>query len=94
MNLVGKYIKLINDSSFHVTGLILLFPPGIVMYLFFPNTEYTNKLIISGAICTVVTSLHTAIGIYALIKKEYEAVLNFLLFPACMVIFLAYLEFM
>lgn len=94
MNLVRKYIKLINDASLHVTGLILLLPPGIVTYLFFPNTEYTNRLIISGAICATLTSVHTAIGIYALVKKEYQTVLNFLLLPAGMVCFLAYLEFM
>jgi hypothetical protein len=69
MSLVQKYIKLINDSSIHVTGLVLLLPPAIVVYLFFPNIEYTHWLIAAGIICTVVFSVHTVIGIYALIKK-------------------------
>lgn len=93
MSLVKKYIKLINDSSIHVTGLVLLLPPGITAYLFFPNTEYTNRLIISGAFCTVISSVHTVIGIYALIKKDYKTVLNFLLLPAFIVFFLVFLEF-
>ncbi|MBU0913056.1 MAG: hypothetical protein KKF22_10995 [Gammaproteobacteria bacterium] len=93
MSLVQKYIKLINDSSIHVTGLVLLLPPAIVVYLFFPNIEYTHWLIASGVICTVVFSVHTVIGIYALIKKEFETVLNFLLLPAGMVCFVTYLGF-
>jgi hypothetical protein len=91
MSLVQKYVKLINDSSIQVTKFFLLIPPAMVVYLFFPNIEYTNRIIVSGAICTAIFSAHTAIGIHALIKKEYKTVLNFLLLPAIMVFFVAYL---
>lgn len=93
MSLVQKYVKLINDSSIQVTKFFLLIPPSIVVYLFFPNIEYTNRIIVSGAICIAIFSAHTAIGIHALIKKEYKTVLNFLLLPAVMACFVAYLGF-
>lgn len=93
MSIVQKYVKLINESSIQVTKLVLLLPPSIVVYLFFPNIEYTNRLIVSGVICTVIFSVHTVIGVHALIKKEYKTVLNFLLLPAIMVCFVVYLGF-
>lgn len=93
MSVVQKYVKLINESPIQVTKLVLLLPPSIVVYLFFPNIEYTNHLIVSGVICTIICAVHTVIGVHALIKKEYKTVLNFLLLPAIIVCFVVYLEF-
>lgn len=91
MSLVKKYIQLINDSSIHATGLVLLLPPAIAGYLVFPDIEYTALLIVSGLICTVISLVHLLIGIHALIKKEYATVVNFLLMPVGMGCFVMYL---
>ena len=93
MSIVQKYVKLINESPIQVTKLVLLLPPSMVAYLFFPNIEYTNRLIVSEFICIIICAVHTVIGVHALIKKEYKTVLNFLLLPAIIVCFVVNLEF-
>ena len=93
MSLVKKYVQLINDSSIHASGLVLLLPPAIAAYLFFPDIEYTALLIVSGFVCIAISCAHLAIGIYALIKKEYATVVNFLLMPVGMGCFVIYLGF-
>lgn len=91
MSLIKKYIKLINESSAHVSGLVLLLPPAAVAYLLSPHLEYTTQRIVISVICVMIFSVHTIIGINALIKKEFKTMLNFLLMPLCMVIFVIYL---
>ena len=91
LSLIEKYIKLINDSSAHVSGLVLLIPPVFVACMFSPDVEYTTQRIVINVICVMIFSVHTIIGFYALIKKEFETVLNFLLMPLGMVCFVIYL---
>ncbi|NRQ43964.1 hypothetical protein HRH59_15570 [Rheinheimera sp. YQF-2] len=93
MSPVKKYIQLINDSSIQATGLVLLLPPAIAAYLLFPDIEYTPLLIVSGFVSIAISCAHLAIGIFALVKKEYATVVNFLLMPIGMGCFVMYLGF-
>ncbi|KUM53030.1 hypothetical protein [Rheinheimera sp. EpRS3] len=84
MSLIEKYIKLINDSSHHITFLVLLTPAIGIAMLFSPDVEYTTQRITIAVICALIFAVHTIIGICALIKKQLETALNFLILPVAM----------
>jgi hypothetical protein len=84
MNLAKKYIKFVNDAHVLWTKLLILLPAGIVSCLFFPEVEYTLRLIISGFICSVIVIMHIGIGVYSLTKKDYFGFVNFVVLPIFM----------
>jgi hypothetical protein len=84
MNLAQKYIKFINDAHVLWTKLLILVPAGIVSSLFFPEVEYTHRLIISGFLCSVIVIIHFGIGVYSLTKKDNWGFINFAILPLFM----------
>ena len=81
MNLAKKYIKFINDAHAIWTELLILLPASIVSYLFFPDVEYTLRLIVIGIICSVLVIVHFGIGAYSLAKRDYLGFVNFVFLP-------------
>jgi hypothetical protein len=91
MNLAKKYIKFINDAHAMWTQFLIIFPSGIVSYLFFPEVEYTLKLIVSGTVCSVIVIVHFVIGGYSLTKRDYLGFVNFVFLPIfCSALLLAF----
>lgn len=86
MNLARRYIKFLDDAHFVLTELIIILPACIVAVLFFPDTEYNFKLIASGVICSVITSIHLCLGFYSLTKKQYWSFLNLMCLPVVSII--------
>jgi hypothetical protein len=81
MNLAKKYIKFVNDAHVMWTEFLILVPSGIVSYLFFPEVEYTLKLMVSGTICSVLVIMNFVIGVYSLTKRDYLGFVNFVFLP-------------
>jgi len=84
MNLAKKYIKFVNNAHVLCTKLLILLPAGIVSCLFFPEVEYTFRLVISGFLCSVIVIMHFGIGVYSLSKKDYLGFINFVVLPIFM----------
>jgi hypothetical protein len=88
MNLAKKYIKFVKDAHVIWTKLLILLPAGIVSFLFFPEIEYTVRLIISGTLCSIIVIIHFGIGLYSLSKKDYFCFVNFVVLPIFMGVFM------
>jgi hypothetical protein len=82
MKLLEKYINYINDASTVETELILFLPIGIFAYLFFPNVNYTAKLLIFGVIASLISIFHFALGVKELSNRKIMGAFNLLILPA------------
>ena len=81
MKLLKEYVNYINDASTVETELILFLPIGIFAYLFFPNVDYTAKLLIFGVIASLISIFHFALGVKELIHRNMMGVFNLLILP-------------
>lgn len=93
MTLIQKYVKYVNDASFVITELVILLPICIVAYLFYPDVEFTLRLLIFGIIASAVSLFHIFLGVIAIINNDVMGTLNFLVIPIIVFGALVYLGY-
>jgi len=82
MKLLRKYISYINNASIVETELILFLPLSIFAYLFFPNVDYTPKLLFFGVITSLISMFHFVLGVQELKNRKMMGAFNLLVLPA------------
>lgn len=81
MNLVTLFVRFLKNAHVFWTELLILVPVAIVSYLFFPDVEYTAKLIVGASLCSVIVISHIGLGGYSFTKRDCLSFVNFVILP-------------